>query len=431
MQTRAGYQATRGDDGTLTIHRVPIFVECARGDMTFDRAWIEAAVVKAQQAEREGYLPPLHIRHHEAATEAADAVRAAGFFRITGVEQMTFKGAPRLAVFADLVITDPAAQADVLAKRLPYRSVEIFDVGAPAIDSLALLDHEAPFLELPMLMVSQVAEAPQSSGVARATMSLDAIDTVAATFRRGKRAAILMREETMADEIKKSDDKPDEKQSAEGGADVGAIVKAIKSGAISVKDMDAIVAAIQEQAAGSEQEPKEEGAEAAVPSGAASMSKDATTMTDESKTALAKLAGENEALRARLDAIEGESKRAKAVGAAMKRLADRPLGSGIEERLTKFHREHGEKAFEEHVAAIEQAVGVEPRADAARGAAFVAQAGKVPEVAMKWQKDGVEAVDRAAKFAREWEYLRGRTRLTQEAYVANNMARAFKAAELN
>lgn len=147
-----GYSATRDAQGILTIHRVPIFVECSRDEHQFDASWISQAVNRANRAAAEGYFPPLHIRHHEAGQE----VRPAGYFKIVGTSPIQFKGAMRVAVLADLVVTDPAVQDEVLAKRLPYRSVEIFDADEPNLDSLALLDHEAPYLELPMLMVSQV-----------------------------------------------------------------------------------------------------------------------------------------------------------------------------------------------------------------------------------------------------------------------------------
>ena len=43
-QTVQGYRATRNTQGHLTIHEVPIFVECTRGEMCFDGKWIATAV---------------------------------------------------------------------------------------------------------------------------------------------------------------------------------------------------------------------------------------------------------------------------------------------------------------------------------------------------------------------------------------------------
>lgn len=420
VRTQAGYHATRQADGTLVVHRVPIFVECERGEHQFGREWIDAAVAKAKQAEAEGYLPPLHIRHHEPSTEATNAVRAAGFFRILGTDTITFKGAARLAVLADLIVTDPMTQQEILQKRLPYRSVEIFDVGKPAIDSLALLDHEAPFLELPMLLVREVGGA-----VAGATLAFNPGPTVAAIFQRGVSAHLLFRESEgpMADEPKKDDDKPKgDKQSAEGGSlNVDAIVKAIKDGSISVADF----AAIQEAMAAMQTETKTdagEPAKAAAPSsGGETMKKD----HDEAVSArFAAMQGELDGTKAKLAAMEASAQRKDAVAVAMKRLEGRPLGADLEQKLVAFHSEHGPKAFAAYVDSLAQAVGVLP-ADAGKAATFGASGGrKLPAFVMKFQEDGPEAVDRAAKFAAEWEQLNGAgmTRVSQERYVAINMA---------
>ena len=434
------YDATRDADGALVIHRVPIFVECSRNEVQFDRSWIEKAVAKAAQAAKEGYYPPLHVRHHEATTDANDSVRAAGFFRIVGAEQITFKGAPRLAVLADLVVTDPAVQAEILGKRLPYRSVEIFDVEKPSIDSLALLDHEAPFLELPMLTVKQTQQiGTQTQLRARGPVDYTPRDrTVCASFRRGPVAALLFREELMAAEDTKDDKKGEKMEGAP--LDVGALVKAIESGSISVADMEAIVAAIAAQQGGAEVEVEAEEPEVAAEAvkgdePEAKMADDgyeddkkkkapADTPSGAAMSLMATLQGQNEALFARIRRMEQDQERAQDVVQALKRLDGKPLGSDLESRLVSFHAEHGRKAFAAYVEAMDSTVGLVERSTA-NSDAFRAQATSVPAVALKYQGDGVEAVDRAAKFAREWEYLHktGHTRIPQDRYVAVNMAR--------
>jgi hypothetical protein len=357
-----GYRATREGD-ILTIHRVPIFCACSRGDTEFDDVWIKTAVAKAMQQQRESYMPPLHIRHHEPSTDANNSVRAAGYFRVLGAEPITLKGARRTAILADLIITDPTVQGEVLAMRLPYRSVEIFDVANPGIDGLALLDHEAPFLELPMLMVSDVDDRSQVAGATFAqdwTMDAHQTDSpVVACFRQGAAAHMLFREdpnmttttatpetkpETFGDGVTEktinfADDEAPKKDKDEGGEDmegdkldVSSIVKAIGDGSISIADMDAILAAIQGQK--TEAEPEvEEPAPAAVP-GAEAMKKDSTNMTAQ----MAALQGQNEALAARLDQRDAADTRRDAVAAAMTRLSGRALGSDLEERLIAFHK---------------------------------------------------------------------------------------------
>ena len=429
-RTIGGYLAIVGEDGTMTVRDVPIFVECERGDVHFDAAWIEAAVAKAKQSEAEGYLPPLHIRHHDADPEAQAQVRASGMFRITGTRQISFKGALRLAVLADLIVTDPGTQQDILQKRLPYRSVEIFNVEKPAIDSLALLDHEAPFLELPMLMVAEVQRTPGANGVASATLELSTGSTVAASFRRGTRAALLFSAEDqhMADE-KKTDDKGDKdggKKMADAPAlDVGAIVKAIGDGSISVADMDKILAAIK--AAESKKEPdgdEGKGATAATPT------VPGTAMKADSDLAVqfGALKGELAATKAEIAALQAEKKRVDFVGAAMRRLEGRVLGADFEAELTKFHAKHGEEAATAFVDGVAKRAPQGAAGDG-RNAAFAAQSGAAvgySEEVLKFQAKGPDAVAKAAQFSAIWKELtqRGLTRMTEAAYLAANMAKA-------
>ena len=465
----AGYRATRDDAGSLIVHGVPIFVECERsvgsGDkrklQEFDADWIKAAVMKAIAAEQDGYLPPLHVRHHGDDAE----VRAAGFFRVLGAEQIQFKGESRLAVIADLVITDPVVQQEVLARRYPYRSVEIFNVGKPELNSLALLDHEAPFLQLPMLMVRAVESAQDVAG---ATVERNPTPTVAASFRRGRSAALLFQmgddkpkpkdDEIEVDEQPKGgasaptdekpedggEQKPGEGLDEKGGEDVKAtapdaksIVEAIKSGSISVADLQAIVQAIQERSNAGSGEDGQQGGPAPAPVPGQSMQadkKDAITMTtktEETKTPtqdgetvvkMAALQGEVEGLKANLAQRDAADKRRSDVAGALKKLAGRPLGSDLETRLEKYHADHGPLAFAAHVEAIERTVGVLPTVE--REGRFLANNAKVPPVAMKYQDRGPDAIDKAARFAAEWQQLResGHARMSQERYVQIQMS---------
>lgn len=421
LRTKGGYSATR--DGTsLVVHRVPIFVECERGEVQFDAEWINAAVAKAKQAELEGYLPPLHIRHHEASTEANDSVRACGFFRILGAERITFKGRSSLAILADLIVTDVATQDDILRMRYPYRSVEIFNVEKPAIDSLALLDHEAPFLELPMLLVRE----PGENGVPSGTFAYQRDARLVAMFTRGHRADLLFREDKMADE-KSEDDKSEDMAEGESAAmDVGAICKAIKDGSISVADMKEIVSAIEAQMAEGEGEAEEKPAE---PAPASAPSGETMKNDGESAVKFAALSGENAGLKARIDALEQEQKREKQVAAALKRLEGRPLGADLEAKLFKAHAELGEKGFAFYVGEFEKAVAPLPD----KGDIGGTPSDKLPAVAMKYQAHGPTAVEQAAKFAAEWDQLKAHraTSLTRERYVELRCKETFLKAEVN
>ncbi len=438
------YTAERDAHGILTIRDVPIFVECTRGDVAFDPEWIRVAVLKAKQAEAEGYLPPLHVRHHE--DGPSELVRAAGFFRITGTRVIIFKGASKLAVIADLVITDPSVGQEVLSKRLPYRSVEIFDVAKPAIDSLALLDHEAPYLELPMLMVGTVSETGTELspvGVASATFSnpwrkkvAPSSEGLVACFRRGSTAHLLYQDTDMtnkrakfeADPKKDGESKDGEKMQEGPALDVGAVVKAIESGSISVADMDAILAAIAAQKGAaveveSEEKPAmEKDGYASAPVPGAAM----TAIPEEMTNEMARLRGEVEAAKARLNERDALDRRNEDVRVAMQRLDGRPLGSDLNSKLEKFHADHGPQAFAAYVDGLVTTFASLAGSGDRALAAFSAQAPKASDIAMKYAAEGSEAVGAATRFSTEWKELnnRGMVRMSEDRYVAVNMNRA-------
>lgn len=431
------YTATHNSKGHLVIENVPIFVECTRGDLTFDPEWIASAVARAKQAEVEGYLPPLHVRHHEQGPGLYDPVRPAGYFRVRGVGTLTFKGALRQAIFADLVLTDPGIEHDVLADRLPYRSVEIIDVDKPAIDSLALLDHQPPYLELPMLMVAEVDGQPASGGVALATFgnpwraaSYRRGEPVVACFRRGATAHVFL-EDANAAMTKptpakfEAENKPEDKGADKGGEDmaaakidVAAVCAAIADGSISVADMAAIQAAINAQQSATAPEDDTAAASAMVPGEA--MKNNATDVK------FAAMQGEIEALKAQHAARDAAETRRNDVAAALDTLKGRPLGADLAAKLDAYHTAHGPAAFRAHVDAIVATFATFAASDT-RAADFAAHAPKnAPEAALAYTAQGTDAVQKAAAFAAQHAQLseRGYTRLPLDRFVAVNMERS-------
>ena len=149
------YRADQARDGTYTIYDVPIFSAHAEElrdgtSREFTPEWLSGAVQKGLQRNAEGYLPPLHVRHH-----GDGEVEAAGKFRVTRVGSILHGGVETPTVFADLVGVRPAIYERIRKGELSYRSVEILDVGATEIDSLALLDDEVPFFRFPLLRVAE------------------------------------------------------------------------------------------------------------------------------------------------------------------------------------------------------------------------------------------------------------------------------------
>jgi hypothetical protein len=248
-----------------------------------------------------------------------------------------------------------------------------------------------------------------------------------ACFSFGDSAHLIFQEADMPKEEKKGKEKPKEDETenmeADGGLDVSAVVKAIKDGSISVADMDAIMAAIEEQksTATSEETPEDEAAPAAMPG--------VESMKDNSDKELLKtvahLKGENEALKGRLDEMDAEAKRKADVAEALKLLEGRPLGADVEEKLVAFHTKHGAEAFQDYVASMTKTFAQVPRNGDTALANFASHTAGVPSIAMKYQTHGTEAVGFAAGFAAQWDQLkaRGHVRVDKKRYVDLHMRR--------
>ena len=235
--------------------------------------------------------------------------------------------------------------------------------------------------------------------------------------------------------------------------DVPSVVAAIESGSISVADMDAILAAIQAANAAKQAavEVAEETAPALAPvpgleamkkrreerrarfkrmlasrtprKGKARRGRRKTTTSLMSRK-FARLQGENVSMRSDIDAMKQDKQRSAEVNFAMHRLDGRPLGADLKLRLVSFHKDHGSLAFSSYVDGLAQTTGVLP-SDNGSADAFYGQTG-APEVAMKYQAMGTDAVDAATGFAREWKSLHeaGHTRMSEDRYVSINMAKS-------
>jgi hypothetical protein len=113
--------------------------------------WMRKAIENSRARNDEGYLAPLHIKHHGFGVET----KRAGFFRLTRVGLMRYEGEDLPAVFADFIRIPEDVFATIERGEVPYRSVEIHDWRIPEIDSLALLEDEVPFFRLELLTVGK------------------------------------------------------------------------------------------------------------------------------------------------------------------------------------------------------------------------------------------------------------------------------------
>lgn len=468
-----GYRATRSTSGELVIHDVPIFAENVRGDNTYDEQWLKDAVASAKLAEKEGYLPPLHIYHHDFVFGDDGHVRPAGMIRINGVQKITYRGERISAVMADLIITNPDVQEEVLAKRLPYRSVEILDAENPSIDSLALLDHEVPYFALPMLMVSEVSASGSPAfrrdfayakiGNPWKTQRAQRSGNMVACYRRGTSATMLFEHlpetpmentatteetdttpETEAEAVafqsgegdneqRPQDQTPEEMQQEPGDSedsegeegepmmiDAAAVAQAIETGQITLEQMEMIMTAIETRRAGQMPAAPAGGAPApAATPGAESMSK-------QDQNTEARLA----AMQARLDAQEAdlaERKENESIRAdvtfAMQRLEGRPMGADLEQRMTERRKSFGADAFKVYVDDLVSHFAVVPSQSQSKAEAFSGQAPATSNVAAKYGKLGAEAAAAAQGFSNEYRELKahGYARKSEKAYVESNM----------
>ena len=477
--TISGYRAALTDEG-LVVYDVPIFAACAfdagKEVVNFDAKWVKRAFKTAVYKQRvENYKPPMHIRHHDKESAANDTVRKAGYFKHRRIGTIRLDGKVLPGIYADLVFTDPSAQWEVRTNQLNYRSVEIFDYrDAPIINGLALLDHEAPHLELPMLQIEgPVEDLRTPDGVANANFQAPApaVRAQMVCFRRtGSKAFVTFKDESMKtpeqiaeeaeaaeaarianlggtevgtatanlssdgddDDANLSDDSDgDDDANLEGddgegggdGIDWEAVAKALESGEIMAKDLELVTAALAGGGAAPEEETVMTEVEPEPPVQAAAGMKKASPEL----IAMAKMQGEMDAMKAGNARRDASSKRVSEVASALTRLKGLPLGADLNGKLVKFHKKHGGAAFGDYVESLAQNTAIEPgdREDRTT-AAFKALGGRVPAVAMKYQTDGVESVEAAANFSREYKQLQesgARMSTDEETYVKNNMER--------
>lgn len=491
MQTTATgrYRVTRHPDGTITVHDVPIFAECFRApkpradgtmpafDGNFNAAWIREAVRNAQQRHSEGFFGPVHVRHHEK-TAVGEEARRAGTFQVTGTSVIRYEGQPRLAVMADITLTDESAQFDVLKERVPYRSIEtLHPATRPEFDSLALLDHEVPFLRLPNMTIGEVDDQSSEDGaVPCGTFSepwemgaLDDAGPMVAYFSQGERTALLFREEPMtktktkpaekfgagvdvpgvtggkitdpeaflkftddtpADKAKKpkpKDDDSTDMEDGDGGFDIGALLKQVAAGELPFKDMMALQDALtQAMASTAPEEPTpEQPAPAAVPGGEAMRAAQEGSVTPEQ---FAELKAAQITDRVEVRKLRHDAARTRAVAAAKERTDGRIL-TDIEPELVQYFDECGgnERLFKMMVDSLCKHNGIAPELDTDPDVKIAT--GNFSEEAMKFADDGADAVEMAEGFVRQHEWAKKTMtsmRISLADFVANRMARAAK-----
>lgn len=151
------YRAIRMPDGSVRVPGVPIFGENRRstytGDLSYTKEWLTGALRADQALRADGYRVPLHYGHHE-----PGIVReAAGSVEFDAVALRVYSGEPTWVLFGTLVFKTEAKFAKAKAD-FPYRSVEISHEKPSEINSLALLDSDAPYFRFPNLSFRALPE---------------------------------------------------------------------------------------------------------------------------------------------------------------------------------------------------------------------------------------------------------------------------------
>jgi hypothetical protein len=188
------FKLTNPEPGVWIVHDVPIFYETVRDGDHYDSSWMGRAVANSFQAQNEdGHLAPMHVHHRFRPDLQAFA---AGAVRVTGSRSTRYKGRQTTAIFGDLIVTHENIAREIAEHRLMWRSPEV-SFSEARIVSLALLDHEAPFFEGPVLTVETEDGATVPLGAKADTafqMVADPEDCVVAFSRSGSLTRALFRD---------------------------------------------------------------------------------------------------------------------------------------------------------------------------------------------------------------------------------------------
>lgn len=145
------YKARREQDQTWTLTGVPIFSFVRKGEkgapFNIDKQWLDTTLANLRKRHGTGYYPPVHVHHH--GTEKPTFL--VGQFEAERVAPYDFGTERQPALYVTLKgIPDHAFHA-IWEGQYPYVSVEIVRYGDREIDSLALLDDDAPFFRFRLL----------------------------------------------------------------------------------------------------------------------------------------------------------------------------------------------------------------------------------------------------------------------------------------
>jgi hypothetical protein len=149
------YEAHQHEDTSWDVFDVEVIANrpvptIGGGEFNITKEWLtNARDVALARFQRDSYLPPLHIHHHEPGKETI----CAGKFFPKSVKLGSYQGEAAWILYCDLINVPDEIYQEIRRGGLSYRSAEILDIRSTEVDSLALLRDETPYFRWPMLSI--------------------------------------------------------------------------------------------------------------------------------------------------------------------------------------------------------------------------------------------------------------------------------------
>lgn len=453
-----GYRATQNEDGTWTVHDVPIFADSVFDidgeDFSLDREWQEGAVRRAQERAAFGYFSPLHINH----TSDPRGKVAAGLFLPKRVALYAFSDGEKWTTFADYLRVPDGVFQMMLRGELPYVSIEGKDVRKREISACALMPDTVPHHKFPLFTIGEAVPhgtlarfsvAASEAGSARAFASAGAefaalsrfpmrkltrkdYDAKAREFifsfsdgstERGKNGGAYEFEDVGEEKPKGDEGKP--------GMGVKELAAALKGMTLTLAEIGELRAVIDaaakalEGAAGGDakkepEKPSQNPPEAKMAEGDRAAIEAAQRSAMEAKAEAAET-------RNKLAAIEAEQAKAKAIGDAAAALKGHLVQSG---ELEAIFAEGGAKGLSIYVAARQKHGRKAPVA----GAAVAPEAVEFADLPKDFEFSAdPDLREKQIKFSRAYDQASARTRgqMTRKRFIECNTQSAAELARGN
>lgn len=384
------YDAKQNADGTWDIFGVPIFSVIEKGTKGAPRDITEADLQTAISEHRAGhesgaFLARLNLYHND----RHHPTKGVGFFLPTEVRPLQTKRGAVPTLFANLINVKDYAFRQITENDWPYRSVEIREWEPLTFGALGLLDSEPPFFEYPLLTIGEKREFAEAFDLGE-TNEAEPLALAHFSFH-GQPEGHFMEPEKVTEPDK------DEAQMMEGEAlDVGAICKAIKSGDIPVKDLDAIMEAITGRM-GETAEAEMETSDEPVPAMSAGETSGQMTAAE------GDLKGRVFALERQARERDAREKRESMFAAAVVGLENDgyPIDDETRDELRAMS-EHGEAAFNAFVGSYRRVTPKDPPATLDGAFSFDAEGASMPAAVAKFAHDPAKRGD-VIKAWRLWE----------------------------